>query len=217
MCTLLGGWFALRHEDRLHLILGLSAGAVMAVALLDLLKEAVELGSGSHEVLAVMAAAVAGSLAYLCLDRALGTDERGHLGAASLTLHSFLDGLAIGLSMQVSFQVGLPVALAVLAHDFSDGLNTVNLSLVGGVRREGAWRWLLADALAPLLGVAAGCLFHVAPPNLALILAVFAGFFVYIGWSELSPKSYQRHPRMWTTLSTLIGSTAIYVVIRIAG
>lgn len=217
LCTLMGGVFALRHEDRLHLILGLSAGAVMAVALLDLLQEAVDLGAAAHSSLTIMAVAVAGSLAYMCLDRGIHPAERGHLGAASLTLHSFLDGLAIGLSMQVSFRVGLPVALAVLAHDFSDGLNTVNVSLVGGVPRAGVWRWLLADALAPVAGVVAGSLFRLQPPGLSLILAAFAGFFVYIGWSELSPESYHRHPRLWTTLSTLIGSTAIYLIIRLAG
>jgi ZIP family zinc transporter len=113
--------------------------------------------------------------------------------------------------------VGLPVALAVLAHDFSDGINTVNLSLAGGVERTGARRWLVADALAPLAGVAAGSLFRLQPPGLALVLALFSGFFIHIGWSELIPESYQRHPHRWTTVATLLGSAAIYIVIRIAG
>jgi zinc transporter ZupT len=39
--TLLGGMFALRLKDRLHLILGYSAGAVIAVAFFDLIPEAV--------------------------------------------------------------------------------------------------------------------------------------------------------------------------------
>src|SRR5262249_62282862 len=37
--TLLGGLFALRYQDKLHLILGFSAGAVLAVALFDLLPQ----------------------------------------------------------------------------------------------------------------------------------------------------------------------------------
>lgn len=221
--TLAGGFFALRHRDRLHLILGLTAGAVMSVALLDLLREAVELAAGSHDVLTVMAVAVLGSVAYMCLDRAMprsaGPSEgrRGHIGAASLTLHSFLDGLAIGLAFKVSSKVGIPVAVAVLAHDFSDGINTVNISLAGGIRQGGATRWLLADAAAPLLGVAAACLIVVPGNRLSLVLALFAGFFLYIGWSELSPESYHRHPRVWTTVSTILGSAAMYAVIRIAG
>jgi zinc transporter ZupT len=123
-----GGLFALRFQDRLHLVLGFSAGAVMAVAVLDLLREAVELAAGSMDVLTVLAIAVAGSLLYMAFDRAAHKGEdtpganRGHLGAGSLTIHSFLDGLAVGLAFKISAKVGMPVAIAVLAHDFSDGM-----------------------------------------------------------------------------------------------
>jgi zinc transporter ZupT len=220
--TSLGGVFALKHRDRLHLILGFTAGAVMAVAILDLLSEAVEL-AGTHEVLTVMAIAVTGSIAYMSLDRILpraGTKEagkRGHLGAASLTLHSFLDGLAVGLAFKVSSKVGIPVAVAVLAHDFSDGINTVSISLSGGVLEQGTRRWLVADAAAPLLGIAAASVIKIPDSSLSLVLALFSGFFLYIGWSELGPESYHRHPKIWTTLSTILGVGAMYAVIRIAG
>jgi zinc transporter ZupT len=221
--TSLGGVFALRHRDRLHLILGFTAGAVMAVAILDLLAEAIELSVGNHQVLTVMALAVTGSIAYMSLDRILpraGTQEagkRGHLGAASLTLHSFLDGLAVGLAFKVSSKVGIPVAVAVLAHDFSDGINTVSISLSGGVLERGAKRWLVADAAAPLLGIAAASVIRIPDSSLSLVLALFSGFFLYIGWSELGPESYHRHPKIWTTLSTIVGVGAMYAVIRIAG
>ena len=39
--TLLGGLFALRFKDKLHLILGFSAGAVIGLAFFDLLPEAI--------------------------------------------------------------------------------------------------------------------------------------------------------------------------------
>jgi ZIP family zinc transporter len=42
--TLAGGLFALRLSDRLHLVLGFSAGAVVAVAFFDLIPEAIVLG-----------------------------------------------------------------------------------------------------------------------------------------------------------------------------
>src|SRR5437016_5656280 len=45
VATVLGGSFALRFRDRLHLILGFSAGAVVAVAFFDLIPEAIQLGS----------------------------------------------------------------------------------------------------------------------------------------------------------------------------
>ena len=41
--TFLGGMFAIRFRDKLHLILGFSAGAVIAVAFFDLLPESLEI------------------------------------------------------------------------------------------------------------------------------------------------------------------------------
>jgi zinc transporter ZupT len=222
LSTMAGGLFALKFQDRLHLVLGFSAGAVMAVAVLDLLREAVDMAAGSRAALTMMAIAVSGSLVYMAFDRAArgGGDSkdgsRGHLGAASLTIHSFLDGLAVGLAFKISVKIGIPVSVAVLAHDFSDGINTVNVSLFGGISARGTRRWLIADALAPLLGIGVASVLSFSPNQLAPVLALFAGFFLYMGWSELSPESYHRHPKMWTTLSTILGAASMYLVIRIS-
>ena len=78
----------------------------------------------------------------------------GAFGAASLSLHSFLDGVGIGLAFKVSTAVGAVVAAAVLAHDFSDGINTVTVVLKNRGRGLSALRWLAVDAIAPLAGVA---------------------------------------------------------------
>jgi ZIP family zinc transporter len=213
--TLIGGALALRLSRRIHLILGFSAGAVMGVALLDLLPEALELCRKPDSVLTF---AAAGFMAYLAADRAIsaGGGRRGHLGAGSLTLHSVMDGLAIGLSFQVSAAAAAVVTLAVLAHDVSDGINTVNVSLAGSAGRIWARRWLMADAAAPLVGIFLSRLVKVSPGALGLALAAFAGFFLCIGASELIPASHDRHPRAWTTISTLVGCAAIWAVVRLA-
>jgi ZIP family zinc transporter len=220
--TLLGGWLALRFASKIHLILGFSAGAVIGVALFDLLPEALELGEGTHAPAAVTAVVALGFLGYLVVDRAFliattdRTGHRGHLGAGSLTVHSFLDGLAIGLGFQVSVAVGAVLAMAVLAHDFSDGINTVNLSLAGSATPRTARRWLIADAAAPTLGIAASRLIVVPHSALAMVIAAFAGFFLYIGASELLPDSHHRYPRAWTTVATLLGAALIWSVVKLA-
>jgi ZIP family zinc transporter len=217
--TLAGGVLALRLSHRLHLILGLSAGAVLGVALFDLLPEALELGGGSGR--GVATAVGVGFLLYLCLERlvsALNAREgagRGHLGAASLTAHSLLDGLAIGLGFQVSVSVGTILTLAILAHDLSDGVNTVTTSLEGSADRIIAGRWLLADALAPLAGVTASQFLHPPRYTLALALALFSGVLLYLGAGRLLPESYRRSPAPWTTLTTLVGASLIYAVTRV--
>lgn len=226
--TLLGGLFALRLRDRLHLVLGFSAGAVVAVAFFDLIPEALELGAGVHSASLLLSVTGLGFLIYLVLDRLLLMHSHAgeapgvhlHRGAASagtLSLHSFLDGMGIGLAFQVSTEVGIVVAVAVLAHDFADGINTVNFITKNNGSRRLAARWLLVDAAAPVLGIVATLFFTLSAPYLALALSLFAGFFLYIGASDLIPESHHAHPAFFTTFMTILGAAVLFVVIKIAG
>ncbi len=232
MCsTLLGGWFALHLKDRLHLILGFSAGAVIGVAFFDLMPEAIELVGQSHTSAFVTSIIALGFALYLALDRLFvlhhhheGDEEheqvharRGAWGASTLSFHSFLDGLGIGLAFKVSPAIGLVVAAAVLAHDFSDGINTVNMILKNEGERSRAFRWLLVDALAPVIGVIVTLFFSVSEGSLGILIALFSGFFLYIGASDLLPESHHAHPMRWTTISTLLGMAFIYFAIKFAG
>jgi zinc transporter ZupT len=223
LATFLGGALALRARQHIRLLLGFSAGAVIAVALFDLLPEALSLGRGAHPPQEVLGFVAAGFAAYMIIDRASkslssdGRRRRGHLGPASLTTHSFLDGLGVGLAFHVSAASGLVLALAVLAHDVSDGLNTVNLSLTGAGSPRTARLWLLADAAAPICGILAAQAIRIDAVTLGVLLAMFAGVFLYIGASELVPESHSRHPRLWTSVTTIVGMAVIYLAVRLAG
>ena len=107
--------------------------------------------------------------------------------------------------------------MAVLTHDFSDGINTVNLILKNGGSRQQAFKWLAIDALAPVLGVLSTLFFSVSASTLGLLLALFAGFFLYIGASDLIPESHHNHPKLITTLMTVLGVLTLYVVVQLAG
>lgn len=225
--TLFGGMVALRLRDRLHLILGFSAGAVISVAFFDLIPEALEMAGSAYTTETVFSVIALGFLLYLLLDRLLllhnhdplatASSMRGVTRAGALSVHSFLDGVAIGFAFQVSTAVGVVVAIAVLAHDFSDGINTVSVIVRHGGSRAQALKWLLVDALAPVLGIVSTLLFSVTEVTLGLILALFAGFFLYISASDLIPESHHAHPTFWTTAATLVGAGVLYSVIQLAG
>ncbi len=232
LSTLVGGVFALKLKDKLHLVLGFSAGAVVAVAFFDLLPEALELGGQFHSNATIIGASALGFLLYLVLDRLIflhsHSDEpeeghargssvnRGFLGAGSLAFHSFLDGVAIGIAFQASLAVGAVVALAVLAHDFSDGINTVNMVLKNGGSNAFAKKFLLIDAIAPVFGVLSTMFFVLPESSLSIILAIFSGFFLYIGASDLIPESHHAHPRFLTTAMTIAGMVMLFLVIQLA-
>ncbi|MBU6214460.1 ZIP family metal transporter [Patescibacteria group bacterium] len=223
--TFIGGSFALRFRDKLHLILGFSAGAVAGVALFDLLPEAISLGSQYHSAETVALGIAAGLFGYLILDRLIllhsheedeaASTPRGFLGALTLSTHSFLDGIAIGVGFQATTAIGIIVAAAVLTHDFSDGINTVNLVLRNGGTWKAALRWLAVDAAAPFLGAAATLFFHISESAIGLVLAVFVGSFLYLAASDLIPESHHRHPRALTTVMTLFGALVIYIVVHV--
>lgn len=227
VATLVGGLFAIAMRDRLHLVLGYSAGAVLGVAFFDLMPEAL---SVRHDIdsRALMAVVALGFFLYVLLDRTVAHHAphehpagkrplRGWIGASSLSIHSFLDGLAIGVAFQAGQAIGVVVSVAVLIHDFSDGLNTVNVVVKNGGDKKIALRWLLVDALAPLLGALTSLALSFPDGTIAVVLAIFAGFFLYIGASDLLPESHHAHPRLFTTLSTFAGAATLYWVTRITG
>ncbi len=226
IATLIGGSFALKFRDRLHLILGFSAGAVAGVALYDLLPEAISLGTAYYPPKTIALFISLGLFGYLVLDRLIllhahgeahqENEPRGFFGALTLSVHSFLDGIAIGIGFQASAAVGAIVTAAVLTHDFSDGINTVNLVLRNRGSAGRAARWLFVDAIAPVLGAASTLLFRIPASAISLVLAVFVGTFLYLSASDLIPESYHEHPRFLTTIMTLLGAATLFVVVLLA-
>lgn len=225
LATLIGGAFAIHYKDRLHIVLGYSAGAVLGVAFFDLLPESFTLGQKFFAPETITSLVALGFLIYLVLDRTIFFHsnhdhdshahnlKRGILGAGSLSFHSFLDGVAIGLGFQISTAIGGVIAVAVLVHDFSDGINTVSMILRNNGKGSYAFKWLLVDALAPVLGATSTLFFTLPEKSLAIILSLFAGFFLYIGASDLVPESHHEHPALLTTVMTLLGALTLYFAI----
>lgn len=226
--TGLGGLFALRHRDRLHLIMGFTAGVLLGLVAFDLLPEifarARELGMDST---APMLGLVVGFLAFHIAEKltiihhAHEADYATHhhprvgiLSALALSGHSFLDGVGIGVGFKVSAAVGIVVAVAVIAHDFSDGLNTVTLMLVNKNTTRRALGMLLVDALAPVLGAFSTLFFTIPDAGLPVYLGFFAGFLLYIGASDILPEAHRQRSSVVTVALTVLGATFAFVVTR---
>ena len=222
--TGIGGLAAIRFRDRLHLMLGFSSGAVIAVALFDILPEVF----GLDPTAAVMPLAALGFLAFFALERYTAmhrarehehitvahAQELGIVAAAGLSLHSFLDGVAIGIGFQTSPSIGLLIGLGVISHDLSDGLNTVTVVLAHGNPLERAWIWLVVDMTAPVLGAASTLALTINHAVLPWVLAFFAGSFLYIGASDLLPEA-REHDSPLVAFSTALGMLAIYLATRL--
>lgn len=223
--TLAGGAFAWRYQRYLHAIMAFSAGLLIGVAFLDLIPELFEIATeASLDMRGLMLTLIGGFVAIFLLEKLTVIhsekthDSPGHhhsvglVGAIGLSFHSFLDGVAIGVGFQAGKEVGLLVLLAVLAHDFADGLNTVTFMLA---TRNSRWRTitlLVVDALAPVAGAALANVLRIDPKLLAYQLAFFAGFLLYLGASDLLPHGHER-PRFALIFFTIGGlATAALMV-----
>ncbi|MFL5930099.1 MAG: ZIP family metal transporter [Gaiellaceae bacterium] len=223
--TVCGGLFALRLQRGLQTAIALSGGVVVAVAIFDLLPEATGAVDDPQRVSTLVGA---GFLAFFIAHRFLVLHHRddpeearahgpvGALSAAALAVHSFTDGLGIGLAFGLSTTTGVFVLLAVVSHDFADGINAVTFILRQGGSRAIALRWLGIVAAAPLFGAVVGSAVNVSEQTLGYALSVYVGIFLYIGATDLLPEAHH-HPSARRMAVTIAGFAAIFLVSRVAG
>ncbi|HEU6444458.1 MAG TPA: ZIP family metal transporter [Gaiellaceae bacterium] len=223
--TFAGGSLALRLHRELRTAIALSGGIVVAVALFDLIPEAFEAVGDEHRVMTLVGAGFVFFFVahrYLVLHHRDDLDEiRAHsrvgaMGVAALAFHTFTDGLGIGLAFGLDTTTGLLVLIAVMSHDFADGLNAVTFVLRQGGTRRVALRWLTLVAVAPLFGAAVGAAVDVSEYTLGHLLAFYAGVFLYIGASDLLPEAHSHAPSRLRIAVTLAGFVAIFALTQIA-
>ncbi len=95
-----------------------------------------------------------------------------------------------------------------IAHDFADGLNTVSFVLRQSNDRAQAIRWLALDAAAPLVGAIIGASLSVSEESLGRLLALYAGFFLFMGATDLLPHAHE-HPSARRVALTVAGFAGI--------
>jgi len=222
LSTFAGGALALKAKDRLHLVLGLSAGLLLGLVAFDLLPEVFELGTQEFLHAPVVSIALIGGFLLLHFyERIFGSHEpaesdyghdhehshnfTGAFGAIAMGGHVFLDGLALGVAFKVSSDLGLAVFIALLVHAFSDGLNTVSFMIKSGLWGKKSVGLLGVDALARVSGAALGSTLVLNNNLIALYLAAFSGIVIYLATSHILPEAHSRHSSRWTMAATIAG------------
>jgi len=230
IATTAGGALAIRSRDRLHLVLGLSAGLLLGLVAFDLLPEVFEMNSDTFGNVPVVALAlVAGFLLLHFAEQLFGSHEpaesdyghdhshssniAGTLGAVAMGGHVFLDGVAIGLAFKVSNALGIAVFIAILSHAFSDGLNTVSLLIKSGNWTKRATALLGLDAVMRISGAAIASYLTISDYALSIYLAMFSGFIIYLATSHILPEAHARHASKLTMASTIVGVLAMWLIV----
>lgn len=226
--TLLGGLFAVKFKDKLHLIMAFTAGVLLGVVSFDIFPEIIAQVNENHiRSIEPMLALVFGFLLFHILEKIIVIHhaheedyarhkhpEVGMFSAMALIGHSFMDGIGIGLGFQINPAVGLLVAIAVISHDFTDGMNTITLMLRNDNSLKKSKLFLLLDSFAPVLG-ALSTLFFIVPPHFSVwYLGFFAGFLLYIGASDILPEAHSQRSSLKLLGLTVLGVFFIFLVTR---
>lgn len=229
VCTLLGGLVAFRYKRYSHIFSGLTAGVLLAVIFLEILPEIFEMNSSATLPLIWV---LIGFIFFHILEKIFslhhshGELEHEHAhshvtgktaGAWALIGHSFIDGLGIGLAFQVSPAFGALLAVGVIAHDFSDGFNTVALTAHTG--KKISLRYLFVDALAPTLGALVGMSIVLPEAVLAIVLSIFAGILLYVATGDVLPEAHcskKSHTAQHLT-ACILGVVYIAVIVGFLG
>jgi zinc transporter, ZIP family len=229
--TLLGGAVPLRFQRSSRLFLAFSAGTLVGLALLELIPEGLKAsGDDPHgPMLLVLVAFVVTMLLeklHVLHPHQHGTEgcadgEHVHSplalhGATGLLVHSAVDGLALAAALRESTAAAIAVALALSAHKFADGLTTVSLVLGHRHRQSRAVGMLAGNAGMLAVGFVIGLLIPLGEEQLAALLLIMAGFFLYLGASDLIPSLTTPVCRKRDVLATAAGMAAVAAVSMLA-
>lgn len=180
------------------------AGALLAAAFLGVLPESIE-GSSVH---VAMLWALGGFLGFFVLERLLGwfhhhhhddgdvsAKDKTHVTLVIIgdTLHNAIDGVAIGAAFLVSPVAGIGTALAVAAHEIPQEIGDFGILLGKGMKTK---RVVLVNMFSALATVVTAMLTFwlgmQVQVDVAPLLALAAGFFIYIAAADIIPDIHER-------------------------
>ncbi|MDD5250416.1 MAG: ZIP family metal transporter [Rhodocyclaceae bacterium] len=186
-------------------LISFAAGLMLALALLDLLPEALESGLDARVMFGVL---LAGLMALFAIDFNLHAGcHHGDEGLCAHdlarpipmilvggALHVFTDGLMLGAAFLVDPALAWGMTVAVLAHEVPREAGDFALLLTAKWGRSRALAWNALSRLACVVGAVAGFLtLSGAREWVPYILTVAAANFIYIALTGILP--WLRHER----------------------
>lgn len=220
--TGIGGlWLLLVPDptDRLlDVLLGFTAGVMLAATAFSLLVPALEEGTLAE----VLAGVAAGGAALLALDAYvphvhLRFAEAGHenepaarratLLLSALTIHNIPEGLAVGVAFAAGgADLGIPIALAIGIQNIPEGFAAAAPLIAAGTsRRKAAAVAAATGAVEPPAALVALAALGPASVLLPFGLSFAAGAMLYVIVDELVPESHARGNERAATVALLAG------------
>lgn len=192
-----------RREKAILVAMPFGAGALLAAAFFDLLPEAFEIGDARSLLIWMLV----GFIAFFLLERgadwfhhhhdhkdiqAKYASQRGLIVFGDL-MHNAIDGIAIGAAFLANPELGIITTIAVSAHEIPKELGTFALLLSRGWKDKTVLLANVATAVATIIAATTvyllGSSQHIP---VDILLAMTAGFFLYIAASDIIPDIHEQ-------------------------
>lgn len=198
-----------------------AAGALLAAAFLELLKEAVH--EGDPEV--VLRFVLLGMITFFVLESTLvwfhhhHDHKDNHVDPAvpmiivGDTVHNFIDGVAIAAAFLINVPTGIVTTLAIAAHEIPTEIGDMGLLLSKGYARKKVFLINILSALATT--VAAVIFYYVGSANenlVAGLAALTAGFFIYLAAADIIPTIHEETNKRTLRIKTVLLIVGVLVV-----
>ncbi len=182
-----------------QLLIGFSAGVLLATAFLDILPEALDGIDAQH----ALSWAMMGMISAFFMERSLLWYHHHHEDSHDIqptaflilvgdAIHNFIDGLAIAASFLANPALGVTTVIAIIAHEVPQELADFSVLRHCGMDQRKALIWNFISGLTSIVGGLTGYyLFQSAPTSIYSMLAVTAGLFMYISSADLIPELHQ--------------------------
>jgi zinc transporter ZupT len=133
-----------------------------------------------------------------------------------MTIHSFTEGVAVGVSFAGKESLGILISLAIAVHNIPEGV-AISLALMPfGVSAPRAAAWSVFSSLPqPLMAVPAFLAVSTFEPLLAAGLGFAGGAMVWMVFSQLLPESLAGEARP-LAIGAVISSTALMIAFELA-
>ena len=215
-------------------LVSLSAGVLLATALLHVLPEAFQSTASPHSLFATL---LAGLMFFFLLEKAElyrhshhheGDEHHHHHGFDQQqagrggwsvimgdSIHNFCDGIIIAAAFLTDTRLGVVTSLAIIAHEIPQEVGDYIVLLNAGFGRGKA---LLYNAISGMAAVVGGVIgYYIVGPWEALfpyLLVVASSSFIYVAVADLIPQLQHRLTLRETAaqLAWLAGGLLIVVV-----
>lgn len=198
--SLLSVQLAKKGATWLAIGLGFGSGFLLALGMVEMLPEAVSRGSIAYS-LAIFGFALAYLVERVFRISYCPSESHSHesgqvvgtIAFLAISLHSIIDGVAIGAALLASTKLGLFVALAVMIHKIPDGFSLGMILVTKEKRRKAILiLFVLFSLTTPLGALLTYFIFKKLANYIGALIGLSAGSFIYIATTHMLPEAHGR-------------------------